>query len=59
MPTYDYACASCGHAFEAFEPMSAEGRRECPKCGKEARRRLGRGAGAYVKGGTAPPPPGG
>ena len=57
MPTYDYACPSCGHTFEVFESMNAEGRRDCPECGEDARRRLGCGGGAYVKG--APPPAGG
>lgn len=55
MPTYDYACGDCRHAFEVFEPMSAEGRRECPRCGKTARRRLGSGAGAFVKFGNGGP----
>jgi putative FmdB family regulatory protein len=59
MPTYDYACVACGHAFEVFEPMSAEGRRDCPKCGLEARRRMGCGAAAVVRGAAAPPPPSG
>ena len=49
MPTYDYVCAD-GHPFEVFEPMSAEGRRDCPSCGKKARRRLGAGAGFVLRG---------
>jgi putative FmdB family regulatory protein len=54
MPTYDYGCTACGHRFEVFEPMSAFGPRECPRCGKRrARRLLGAGA-APVKRGTPP-----
>ena len=24
MPTYDYICDSCGHEFEAFEPITSQ-----------------------------------
>ena len=51
MPTYDYACAACGHRFERFESIHADGAKACPKCGKKkARRRLGTGAGLIFKG---------
>jgi putative FmdB family regulatory protein len=51
MPTYDYECGGCGHAFEVFESLHAQGLRECPKCGKkQAKRLLGIGAGLVFKG---------
>jgi len=52
MPTYDYACDACGHAFELFQQMSAPVKRTCPKCGKRSLQRLiGIGAGVLFKGG--------
>lgn len=50
MPTYDYACDSCGHSFEAFQKMSDEPLRECPECGKAVRRVLSGGIGISFKG---------
>jgi len=50
MPTYDYRCAACGHVFEVFECVSAEGPRECPRCKKQRSRRLmGGGLAPIVK----------
>jgi len=51
MPTYDYVCAGCGHAFEAFQEMSAKKLRTCPKCRKpRLERQVGTGAGLIFKG---------
>ncbi len=50
MPTYDYACDSCGHSFEAFQKMSDEPLRDCPECGKAVRRVLTGGLGISFKG---------
>lgn len=51
MPTYDYACGACGHAFERFQSITAPAVRKCPKCGKRRVRRLiGTGAGIIFKG---------
>lgn len=51
MPTYDYLCAACGHAFEEFQTMSEPVLTKCPKCGKRRLRRLfGTGAGIIFKG---------
>lgn len=51
MPTYEYVCSACGHAFEDFESMSAKPQVKCPKCGKRRLRRLfGTGAGIIFKG---------
>lgn len=52
MPTYDYECLACGHAFELFQSMTAPVKRTCPSCGKPKLKRLiGTGAGVIFKGG--------
>jgi putative FmdB family regulatory protein len=51
MPTYDYRCDGCGHAFEEFQSMSEEPLRKCPACRKKKLRRLiGTGAAILFKG---------
>ncbi|MCU0862590.1 MAG: zinc ribbon domain-containing protein [Planctomycetes bacterium] len=51
MPTYDYACAACGHRFEEFQSMSAAPLQQCPACKKAKLERLiGAGAGVIFKG---------
>ena len=51
MPTYDYKCDACSHAFEAFHGMTDDPLEECPKCGEKALRRLiAGGAGIIFKG---------
>ena len=51
MPTYDYVCEACEHAFEEFQSMSAKTLRKCPECGKNKLKRLiGTGAGVIFKG---------
>jgi len=51
MPTYDYVCDACEHAFEEFQSMSAKQLKKCPECGKNKLRRLiGTGAGVIFKG---------
>jgi putative FmdB family regulatory protein len=32
VPTYQYACTECGHAFEQFQSFSDEALTECPVC---------------------------
>ena len=44
MPTYDYACAACGHRFEVVHGVHGEGPKTCPSCG-----------GAPVRRAFAPP----
>ena len=45
MPTYDYICDSCGHEFEAFEPITSQPRTDCPECKvPKLRRKIGPGA---------------
>lgn len=51
MPTYEYVCEACDHAFEEFQSISAKPLRKCPKCGKSRLKRLiGTGAGVIFKG---------
>jgi putative FmdB family regulatory protein len=50
MPTYDYECSGCGHAFEAFHSMSAEPLSVCPECSGKVKRLIGAGAGVIFKG---------
>jgi putative FmdB family regulatory protein len=33
MPTYEYVCRSCGHAFEIVKSMNDESLTVCPECG--------------------------
>ena len=51
MPTYDYECDACGHAFELFQTISEPVKRKCPECKKQKLRRLfGTGAAVMFKG---------
>ena len=50
MPTYDYECKDCHHAFEVFQSMSAKPLRKCPECGGKVKRLIGTGAGIIFKG---------
>ncbi len=51
MPTYDYVCDACQHAFEEFQSMKDEPLKKCPECKKNKLRRLiGTGAAILFKG---------
>ena len=51
MPTYDYVCDACGHAYELFQSMTDSVKKTCPKCGKKKLRRLiGAGSAIMFKG---------
>lgn len=51
MPTYEYECRGCGHAFESMHGMTAPVLRKCPKCGKlKLQRLISGGAGVIFKG---------
>jgi putative FmdB family regulatory protein len=51
MPTYEYACKSCKHAFEEFQSIKAAPLKKCPECGKASLERLiGTGAALIFKG---------
>jgi putative FmdB family regulatory protein len=32
VPTYQYACTECGHAFDQFQSFSDDALTECPQC---------------------------
>ena len=38
MPTYQYACTECGHAFEEFQSFSDDALTECPSCSGRLRK---------------------
>ena len=38
MPTYQYACRECGHAFEQFQSFSDDALSECPECSGRLRK---------------------
>ena len=51
MPTYDYQCDACGHAWELFQKITDEAVQKCPECKKKKARRLfGTGAAIVFKG---------
>jgi putative FmdB family regulatory protein len=51
MPTYDYICDACQHAWELFQKITDEPVKKCPQCGKKkAVRQFGTGAAIMFKG---------
>jgi putative FmdB family regulatory protein len=51
MPTYEYVCEGCGHAFEELQSFKDEPLTVCPKCHETRLRRLfGTGAAILFKG---------
>jgi putative FmdB family regulatory protein len=38
VPTYQYACRECGHAFEQFQSFSDDALSECPECSGRLRK---------------------
>ncbi len=49
MPTYDYACTSCGHRFEAVQSFSDRALTTCPVCQGPLRKVFGN-VGIVLKG---------
>jgi putative FmdB family regulatory protein len=49
MPTYQYACTECGHAFEQFQTFSEDSLTECPECSGRLRK-LFNAVGVVFKG---------
>lgn len=51
MPTYEYECQACGHAFEELQGITDAKLTKCPKCHKNRLSRLiGTGSGMIFKG---------
>ncbi|MEO7327030.1 MAG: zinc ribbon domain-containing protein [Minicystis sp.] len=52
MPTYEYACTSCGNEWEFEQSIKDNALTDCPKCEKPtAKRQISRGTGFILKGG--------
>ena len=49
MPTYQYECTECGHAFEQFQSFSDDSLTECPECSGRLRK-LFNAVGVVFKG---------
>lgn len=44
MPTYEYECQACGHAYEREQRITEDAIKKCPACGKlKAKRLIGTG----------------
>jgi putative FmdB family regulatory protein len=51
MPTYEYACPSCGHESEFEQSIKDPPLTECPSCKQPtAKRQISRGGGFILKG---------
>lgn len=51
MPTYEYACTSCGFEWEAEQSIKAAALTDCPTCkNATAKRQISRGTGFILKG---------
>jgi putative FmdB family regulatory protein len=50
MPIYEYQCAVCGHALEAFQKISEQPLLICPKCDQPKLQKLISAAGFQLKG---------
>lgn len=50
MPTYSYACKSCGQAFDIHQSFTDDALTVCPNCGGELRKKFGN-VGVVFKGG--------
>jgi putative FmdB family regulatory protein len=51
MPTYEYACSSCAHEWEAEQSIKDAPLADCPRCAlPTAKRQISRGTGFILKG---------
>ncbi len=51
MPTYEYACSSCGNVWEEVQRITADASDTCPKCGQKTAKRQINGGNFILKGG--------
>lgn len=50
MPTYEYACITCKHEFEANQSMADHEHALCPVCGNVAKQEIRTPTGFELKG---------
>ncbi|GMR06250.1 MAG: hypothetical protein BMS9Abin25_0835 [Gammaproteobacteria bacterium] len=50
MPIYEYKCEECGHQLEVIQKFSDEPLTECPKCEKEALKKMVSASAFHLKG---------
>lgn len=50
MPTYEYECRDCSHAFERFQGINEDPISKCPECDGRVRRLISSGGGLVFKG---------
>src|SRR3990167_5605094 len=50
MPTYEYQCKACGNQLEAFQKMSDEPLKDCPKCNQSTLTKLVSASNFQLKG---------
>jgi putative FmdB family regulatory protein len=50
MPTYEYECRDCGHAFERFQGINEDPISLCPECEGKVRRLISSGGGLVFRG---------
>tara|TARA_R110000824_G_scaffold162282_3_gene337920 strand:- start:8315 stop:8689 length:375 start_codon:yes stop_codon:yes gene_type:complete len=50
MPTYQYKCNNCDHAFEIVQSMKDKKKRKCPECNKLKLKRLIGTPMVFIKG---------
>lgn len=50
MPTYEYKCRDCGHAFERFQGINEPAIAVCPECAGSVQRLISSGGGLVFKG---------
>jgi putative FmdB family regulatory protein len=50
MPIYEYKCDECGHQLEAIQKFSDDPLSECPKCKKQALKKMLSASAFHLKG---------
>jgi len=50
MPTYEYQCTQCGHAFEIMQKINDLPLEKCPKCNKKLKKLISGSSGLIFKG---------
>jgi putative FmdB family regulatory protein len=50
VPTYEYICTDCGHAWEELQRITDKARKDCPRCGHATAKRLISASSFILKG---------